>query len=96
VKTATAGMAGGLVVAALLTAESNAPGSTAGGAHQLRTAIVPAAGEVLGAAGDAVLQVRAEANRQGLNPGAVFAPPDPSLTEPGPQVTAPPGSLGGG
>lgn len=81
-KTGWAVVLGGAVAIALLNAERADPGSTAGSVQELRGAVVPAAGEVLGAAGDALLQVRAEANRQGVNPGAVF--------QPGPQVTAPP------
>lgn len=63
---------GGVVVAALMQAEHEAPGATGRGAAELRNAVTPAASEVVGAAGDAVIIARDEIDRQGINPGAVL------------------------
>lgn len=64
-----------IVTAALMSAERESPGATGRGAAELRGAVTPAAAEVLGAAGDAVLSARQEAQRQGLNPGALLSTP---------------------
>jgi hypothetical protein len=72
---------GGLVVAALMQAEHEAPGSTGRGAAELRNAVAPAASEAIGAAGDGVLIVRDELSRQGIDPTAVLQ--DPATTEDG-------------
>lgn len=66
---------GGLVVAALMQAENEAPGATGRGASQLRNAVAPAASEAVGAAGDGVLILRDELARQGVDPTAVLQAP---------------------
>jgi hypothetical protein len=71
---------GGFVVAALMQAEHEAPGATGRGAAELRGAVTPAASEAVGAAGDAILVVRDEASRQGINPAAILAQPDAAAT----------------
>lgn len=74
-KTARSVIVGGLVVAALMHAEQESPGATGRGAAELRGAVVPAATEVLGAAGDAVLAARSELGKQGINPAAILSTP---------------------
>lgn len=63
---------GGLVVAAVMQAEHEAPGATGRGAANLRSAVTPAVSEAVGAAGDAVIIGRDEIDRQGINPGAIL------------------------
>lgn len=72
---------GGVVVAALMQAEHEAPGSTGRGAAELRNAVTPAVSEVVGAAGDAVIITRDEIDRQGINPGAILGSTDPAVTD---------------
>lgn len=64
-----------VVTAAIMQAETESPGATARGTAQVREAVVPAATQVLGAAGDAVLAARTELGRQGVNPGALLSTP---------------------
>lgn len=66
---------GGLVVAALMQAESESPGATGRAAQTLRSAASPAVSEVVGAAGDAVLITRDELERQGIDPTGVLQDP---------------------
>ena len=74
-KTWRAVVVGGFVVAALMQAEHEAPGATGRGAAGLRAAVSPAAAEAVGAASDALTVARQTAAAQGLNPGALLAPP---------------------
>ena len=74
-KTWRAVLVGGVVVAALMQAEHEAPGSTGRGAAGLRQAVTPAVAEGVGAASDALTIARQTAADQGLNPGALLAPP---------------------
>lgn len=79
-KTWQAVVVGGVVVAGLLKAEDESPGATARSVAELRQAVTPVVQEGVGVVGDGVITVRNEASRQGLNPGAVFTPADPSTT----------------
>lgn len=63
---------GGVVVAALMQADHEAPGAVGRGAANLRAAVTPVVSESVGAAGDAVIIARDEIDRQGINPGAVL------------------------
>jgi len=74
-KTWRAVAVGGLVVAALMQAEHEAPGATGRGAAGLRSAVSPAVAEGVGAASDALTIARETAAAQGLNPGALLSPP---------------------
>lgn len=67
---------GGVVVAALLQAEHESPGATGRATAELRGAVTPAASEVIGTAGDAVIIARDEATRQGIDPTAILSQPD--------------------
>lgn len=64
-----------LVVAVVMQAEHESPGATARGAAELRQQVTPVVAEGVGAVGDGVLIARAEAQRQGVNPGALLSPP---------------------
>ena len=74
-KTRTAVLIGGLVVAALMKAEQESPGATGRGAQELRQAVTPALAATVGAASDAVLVAREEIGRQGINPAAILSTP---------------------
>lgn len=74
-KKAGAVVVAAVVTAAVLTAERESPGATGRGAQQLRQAVTPAAEQVVGAAGDAVLISREELRRQGVSPGQFFTTP---------------------
>jgi hypothetical protein len=68
-------MAAVVVTAVVLQADHESPGAGARGAASLRDTVTPIVSEMVGGAGDAVLVVRDEAERQGLNPGAVLSGP---------------------
>ena len=74
-KKAGAVVVAAVVTAALMTAERESPGATGRGTAELRQAVTPAVAEAVGALGDGVLVARSEAQRQGINPGAIIAPP---------------------
>jgi hypothetical protein len=68
------------VTALVMNAEQESPGSTGRGVAELRQAVTPVAGQLVGTVGDGVLVVRDEAGRQGFAPGNIFVPPAPAPT----------------
>jgi len=74
-KTRTAVLIGGLVVAAVMQAEQESPGATGRGADGLRQAVTPALAATVGTASDAVLTARQALATQGINPGAILSTP---------------------
>lgn len=64
-----------IVAASLMKAEDESPGATGRGAQQLRNAVSPAVSEAVGAAGDGVLILRDELERQGIDPTNVLQDP---------------------
>lgn len=68
----------GLVVASLMKTEEKADGSVGEGTEELRNDIVfPILDQTAGMIGDTIAVFRDEAQRQGLNPAAVFTAPAP-------------------
>lgn len=66
---------GGLVALAMR-GEHDAPGSSGRAAADARNAGTPVVSELIGFLGDVLLIGRDEANRQGIDPTAVFKPAD--------------------
>lgn len=63
------------VGALLMQAQNDSPGVAQRTAANAREIVTPIASDVVGAGGDALLIVRDEASRQGINPGAILAQP---------------------
>lgn len=66
--------------AVILQAMNDSPDTVPKAASNLRAGATPIFSDIVGAGGDAVLILRDETSRQGINPTAILAAPDASST----------------